>query len=366
MLITASFSYAVKCGCFSSATAGCANTKALLRWFREPTKQSRTMPCTTRLKCCALQICVEQTRLLSLGDRILDILSIFDTLSLKDLGVICHPTWWFRPLVVGLPRATQPRRRFSPISFYACKCSPTPPSGQALAESLKSNGSLEWLRLQSNNIGDRGAEALLAECLPTGVTGMNDSLGIAGLMWQEGWSFRGVGDVAIGQFLQRRASTYILGYLSWAVPCSRIFGFSGWAVGSDAKRWSQALAAGLLQNRSLRELWLSPFGSSLWLCVGSRGTPGRQAPAGGRSGRERRCAPQRWGATVRPSLGWNEMWIVCEMSSELDDSLFQMFQCSGSVDHNNSILVILNWNWTDTSALTECLHVLKCEQRLWR
>ena len=138
-------------------------------------------------------------------------------------------------------------------------------------------------------------------------------------MWQEGWSLRGVGDVAIGQFLQRRASTYTLGYLSWAVPCSRIFGFSGWAVGSHAKRWSQALAAGLLQNRSLRYLWLSPFGSSLWLCVGSRGTPGRQAPAGGRSGRERRCAPQRWGATVRPSLGWNEMWIVCEMNGEWGD-----------------------------------------------
>ena len=40
---------------------------------------------------------------------------------------------------------------------------PTPPSGQALAASLKSNGSLEELDLQSNNIGDRGAEALLAE-----------------------------------------------------------------------------------------------------------------------------------------------------------------------------------------------------------
>ena len=49
------------------------------------------------------------------------------------------------------------------------KCSPMPPSGQALAQSLKSNGSLGELSLHSNNIGDRGAEALLAECLPAGV-----------------------------------------------------------------------------------------------------------------------------------------------------------------------------------------------------
>ena len=43
---------------------------------------------------------------------------------------------------------------------------PTPPSGQALAASLKSNGTL-WLGY--NNIGDGGAEALAAECLPAGV-----------------------------------------------------------------------------------------------------------------------------------------------------------------------------------------------------
>ena len=141
MLITASFSYAVKCGCFSSATTGCANTKALLRWFREPTKQSRTMPCTTRLKCCALQICVEQTRFLSLGDRMLDIQSIFDTLSLKDLGVICHPTWWFRsPLVVGLPRATQPRRRFP--RFLSMLAS-VPPRRRAARPWLKASRATE-------------------------------------------------------------------------------------------------------------------------------------------------------------------------------------------------------------------------------
>ena len=49
-----------------------------------------------------------------------------------------------------------------------------------MAESLKSNSSLVELELQGNNISDRGAEVLLAEFLPTGVTGMNDSLGIAG------------------------------------------------------------------------------------------------------------------------------------------------------------------------------------------
>ena len=49
------------------------------------------------------------------------------------------------------------------------KCSPMPPSGQALAASLKSNRSVELLLLPGNNIGDRGAEALAAECLPAGV-----------------------------------------------------------------------------------------------------------------------------------------------------------------------------------------------------
>jgi len=46
---------------------------------------------------------------------------------------------------------------------------PTPPSGQSLAASLKSNGSLQTLWFHSNNIGDGGAEALAAECLPAGV-----------------------------------------------------------------------------------------------------------------------------------------------------------------------------------------------------
>ena len=56
---------------------------------------------------------------------------------------------------------------------------PPTPSGQALAESLKSNGSLRILFLNRNNIGDRGAEALLAECLPCwAVWGMSDSLGM--------------------------------------------------------------------------------------------------------------------------------------------------------------------------------------------
>ena len=49
------------------------------------------------------------------------------------------------------------------------KCSRTPPSGQALAASLKSNGNLSRLYLEGNNVGDGGAEALAAECLPAGV-----------------------------------------------------------------------------------------------------------------------------------------------------------------------------------------------------
>ena len=43
--------------------------------------------------------------------------------------------------------------------------------GQALAESLKTNGSLADLLLQNNNIGDRGAEAPAAECMLVGAGG---------------------------------------------------------------------------------------------------------------------------------------------------------------------------------------------------
>ena len=45
------------------------------------------------------------------------------------------------------------------------------PDGQALAESLKSNSSLEKLWLENNSIGDRGAEVPALECLPAGVGG---------------------------------------------------------------------------------------------------------------------------------------------------------------------------------------------------
>ena len=49
------------------------------------------------------------------------------------------------------------------------KCCPAPLSGQALTQSLKSNGSLAELDLGGNNIGDRGTEVPVAECLPAGV-----------------------------------------------------------------------------------------------------------------------------------------------------------------------------------------------------
>ena len=75
---------------------------------------------------------------------------------------------------------------------------PPTPSGQALAESLKSNGNLLRLYLEKNNIGDRGAQAPAAEC--------SDSLGIAGADVARRVIVQGMGDVAIGQigqFLQR-------------------------------------------------------------------------------------------------------------------------------------------------------------------
>ena len=50
-------------------------------------------------------------------------------------------------------------------------CFPSARVGQALAESLKTNGSLKELYLQNNNIGNRGAEAPAAERLLAGVEG---------------------------------------------------------------------------------------------------------------------------------------------------------------------------------------------------
>ena len=56
---------------------------------------------------------------------------------------------------------------------------------QALAESLKTNGSLGWLALRNNNIGDRGAEAPAAEsCSP--VLRDEQQFGVVGLCWRCG------------------------------------------------------------------------------------------------------------------------------------------------------------------------------------
>ena len=90
-------------------------------------------------------------------------------------GIACiHlPTWWLQNGERSIP--TVPGRR----------------DGQALAESLKSNGSLEQLYLNSNKIADRGAEAPAAECLPAGVGGWaSRHTKIAG---QHGWLFLAVG-----------------------------------------------------------------------------------------------------------------------------------------------------------------------------
>ena len=51
------------------------------------------------------------------------------------------------------------------------------PDGQALGESLNTNGSLRVLKLTSNNIGDRGVQVPVLECLPAGVRGCGDALG---------------------------------------------------------------------------------------------------------------------------------------------------------------------------------------------
>ena len=56
-------------------------------------------------------------------------------------------------------------------------CFPSARVGQALAESLKTNGSLGLLYLHDNNIGDRGAEAPAAGMPARWCPGMRDALG---------------------------------------------------------------------------------------------------------------------------------------------------------------------------------------------
>ena len=107
--------------------------------------------------------------------------------------------------------------------------------GQALAESLKSNGSLEQLSLNANEIADRGAEAPL---------------------------------VLGGKFAtaSREISSKILGQHRWLQP--------------DLWNFAQALASGLKQNRSLKTLYLSNVKSTRWGAWFNSGAPGRQAGGG--------------------------------------------------------------------------------------
>ena len=93
----------------------------------------------------------------------------------------------------------------------------------------------------------------------------------------------------VGQFLQSQSAMYILGYLALVVvPCSRTFGIPVPCPLFNANRWSQALAAGLEQNRGLRGFHLSKMDSSLWHGCCPNDAIGHQAPR------------QRWAATVRP------------------------------------------------------------------
>eukprot|EP00435_Cladocopium_sp_Y103_P074507 s374_g49.t1 len=123
---------------------------------------------------------------------------------------------------------------------------------EALAESLKSNGSLKELALGGNSIGDRGAEAV-AEGLKS-----NGSLKDLWL-WYNNIGDRGA--EALAESLKSNGSLKLLA-------------LGGNSIGD---RGAEALAAGLLQNRSLWTLSLSKFGSNLWHCCGSRGTPGYKA-----------------------------------------------------------------------------------------
>ena len=77
-------------------------------------------------------------------------------------------------------------------------CFPSARVGQALAESLKTNGSLKELYLKNNNIGDRGAEAPAAEaCSP--VLGDEQQFGVVGLCWRCGKisNLQGIGEVCV-------------------------------------------------------------------------------------------------------------------------------------------------------------------------
>ena len=69
---------------------------------------------------------------------------------------------------------------------------------QALAESLKTNGSLKELYLHDNNIGDRGAEAPAAERLLAGVED-EQQFWVVGLCWRCGKisNLQGIGEVCV-------------------------------------------------------------------------------------------------------------------------------------------------------------------------
>ena len=77
-------------------------------------------------------------------------------------------------------------------------CFPSARVDQALAESLKTNGSLKELYLHDNNIGDRGAEAPAAERLLAGVED-EQQFWVVGLCWRCGkiGNLQGIGEVCV-------------------------------------------------------------------------------------------------------------------------------------------------------------------------
>eukprot|EP00435_Cladocopium_sp_Y103_P074443 s374_g48.t1 len=142
---------------------------------------------------------------------------------------------------------------------------------EALAEGLKSNGSLQWLHLGFNNISDRGAQALAESLKSNGSLGLLDYLNLVS---------NNIGDrgaEALAESLKSNGSLeeLLLGFnnigdrgaeaLAEGLKSNGSLGRLELHHNNIGDRGAEALAAGLLQNRSLQCLYLSKFG-----------TPGRE------------------------------------------------------------------------------------------
>ena len=144
----------------NSATVGWATAEALLVGLLP---SQRSEPNMARFLCYTQSVwrCVEQARLSYLGYHMLDIQLCFCCKLCVKKGFF-FPHGDSHPLDVGLGRAVDlPRICFYALAVEKRESIPmlSPRDGQALAQALKVNRTLQMLRLDDNSIGSAGAQA---------------------------------------------------------------------------------------------------------------------------------------------------------------------------------------------------------------